>query len=141
MPRSPIAVAILEFGRLLHSEERRHRSDRDSARLKEPEVQLIEGILREKSPTLRAALDYNVSKPIEPLALRTLAYVAFINVCSTRYALCLAEIIKAVAGDDPAAVLEARQTVSKLLVSRQLTLKGCDSIELGKPLMDCRRRC
>ena len=135
VPPSPIAVAILEFGRFLHIEERRHHSDRDAARIKQAEDQLIEKVLRAKSPTLRAALDYNVSKPIA-LVLRTLAYVAFVNLCSTRYALCVAEVIKAVASVDPAAVLEARQTVSQLLINRQLTLKGCDSVELGKPLMD-----
>ena len=136
MPPSPIAVAILEFGRLLHAEERRHHSDRDVARLQRAEQQFLEIVLQARSPTLRAALDYNISKPIEPLVLRTLAYVAFINLCSTRYALSLAEVVKAVTGDDPASVLEARQTVSKLLINRHLTLKGCDSVELGKPLLD-----
>ncbi len=135
MPASPTAIAILNFGRLLHEEERRHHTDRDSAKLRQTEEQLIERMQHDRSPSLRQILNFNVDRPIEPLVLRVLAYTSYINLCTTRLGIGVGEIVNAVAGEEPAAALETRQVVSRLLIARQLTLKSGGTVELGQPLL------
>ena len=56
MPVSPTAVAILEFGRILHDR------DRDAAKLQQAEEELVGTLHRDRSASLKQIFGFNVGK-------------------------------------------------------------------------------
>jgi ATP-dependent Clp protease ATP-binding subunit ClpX len=136
MPTPPTAVAILQFGKLIHDEDRRHVTDRNAAAIRQSEEQLIDCLQHDRSPALKRIFGFNVGSPVDPLVLGVVAYVAYANLCTTRLGIAVSEVVKAVAGEEPAMVLEARQAVSKLLIGRQLALGSGNALELGRPILD-----
>ena len=77
---------------------------------------------------------FHISKPIEPLVLRVLALVAFIelgtNCCAT-----VSDVANAVADHEPGKLLEARQTITRLLYAKRLSLQPDTVLELGQPML------
>jgi ATP-dependent Clp protease ATP-binding subunit ClpX len=126
MPANKTAVAILEYGRLLFDEERRYHRDRDPAKLRQAEERLVERICAEKSAALKSIFNFGTAKAIDPVTLRVLCHVAYSSLCTNRYG---------ISTGDPATTLETRQTVSRLLISKQLALKHGHVIEPAEPLM------
>ena len=86
-----MAVAVLELGRFLHEQERKHGKDRDPSRLRQAEEDLIGLLQAHRSPSLRQAFDFDAGKPVDPLLVRVLAYVAYVSLCSTRLGVAVCE--------------------------------------------------
>jgi ATP-dependent protease Clp ATPase subunit len=126
-----LPVAFLEFGRLLCD-------PKQAERVAAAEDDLICRLSTAKCSLARAAFKFNAGNPIESLVLRLLAVFAHQQMCATRNCSSISEVASLVAGGDPSQVLEARKTVSKLLISRQLVLRSNSSTqaELGEPLLD-----
>ena len=132
------AIQILNYGHLLWQNSQRSASDREESKTKQAEEQLIALLYDDTSTTLRGVLNYsNNGKSIEPTVLRVLSLVAYTTLCSTRLGTTVAEIACGIRGDDPACVLEARRTISSLLLRRQLVLRDDhgDCVCLGKPML------
>ena len=131
-------VLLLEFGASLYSRGRRRQADPDPTRIAEAEAQLIEQLSNEKGSTLKSALNVTVSNPVDPIMLRILAIVAYAQLCTDNSAVAVSTTANSVAGDDPAAVLAARKTISHLLLTKRLLMRpdsnGC--VELGRELID-----
>jgi hypothetical protein len=134
MPASPTAIALLEFGRLIYEAERR-RSDQDPSRRQQAEEQLLDMLRRDRSAWRKTDLHVDTASSNGSITLRVVAYVAYQQLCSTRLGAAVCDVVKAVAGDEPSAVLETRQTISRLLIEKQLELRNNHSVELGKPIL------
>ena len=137
-PPVSAAVAILEFGRLLQEEDQRHNANRNPSHLPETEEKLIAQLSSEKSSLLKSVFNFNVGKPIDPLALRVLALVSYLQLCTNRLTIVISDVAKAVASGEPAKMIEARRTITQLLIAKQLVLRDHTSncIELGNPMLD-----
>jgi ATP-dependent Clp protease ATP-binding subunit ClpX len=135
---SPAAIAILHFGKLIHAEATLKPGESDPRRVETAEARLIEELTADRSNTLlKPALIYHVGKPIEPIVLRILALVAYLQL-ATNYATAISDVAVAVAGDDePAKVIEARQAVTRLLYCKRLLLRNNsdDQLELGQAVL------
>jgi ATP-dependent Clp protease ATP-binding subunit ClpX len=136
MPASPTAIALLEFGKLIYEDERRHRSDRDRSRIMEPEEQLLELLRRNRATLRKTGLSIDTRTPQDSTVLRVVAYVSYQQLCSTKLGAAVCDVVRALAGEDPSAVLETRQTISRLLIAKQLVLKNGHSVELGQPMLE-----
>jgi ATP-dependent Clp protease ATP-binding subunit ClpA len=134
----PSPVALLEFGRVLQTESQRSAAGRNPTQLQEIEDQLIQRLSTEKNSLLKPALNFNAAKPIDPSALRVLAVVAYRQLCKNRLVVTVGDVVQAVAGDDPAKVLETRRTVSQLLIAKQLVLQSDASacLALGEGILN-----
>lgn len=133
---SPAATAILNFGKLLWESS---KAQRDEAKIGEVQEKLIWSLVSEKSSLLRASLRYNnAGINVEPMVLRAVSLVSYTTLCSARNAPTVAEIACAIAGDDPAKILEARETLSGLCVRGELVLahKGGSNLQLGQRMLD-----
>ena len=130
------AVLLLEFGRLLYNEARRPQADRNPCRIQTLEEQLISQASTEKSAALKAALNFNVSTPVDSLLLRICCVVAYLQLCSDNLVVTVSNVVKIVAEDEPGAVLAARKMISQLLITHRLWIRtetnGC--IELGRAM-------
>jgi ATP-dependent Clp protease ATP-binding subunit ClpX len=137
-PPVSAAVAILEFGRLLFEEDQRQHAARKPAQLQEAEERLIARLSTDKNSLLKPALNFNISKPIDRITLRALAVVAYQQLCGTKFAGAISDVGRVVAGGNPATVIEARQTISRLLITKQLQFRenSTDRIELGAAMLD-----
>jgi len=136
MSPNQTAIAILQYGKLLHDEDRRYCLAADLSRLQQAERQLICRLQQDRSLSLKQIFGVNARSPVDPVILRVLSLVAYLSLCTNRLGTGLGEVVTAVGGADPATALETRQTVSQLLIGRQLVLKNGHGIELGKPLLD-----
>jgi len=136
MSTNQTAIAILQYGKLLHDEERRYCQGPDQSRLQQAERELICRLRQDRSDSLNQIFAVNAWTPVDPVTLRVLSLVAYLSLCTNRPGIGLSEVVMAVGGTDPAAVLDARQAVSRLLIGRQLVLKNGHGVELGKPLLD-----
>jgi ATP-dependent Clp protease ATP-binding subunit ClpX len=127
----PSSVAILDFGRLLH-----HRAN--PAELKGIEMKLIEQLGADRNSLLKPALDFHSSRPIDSIALRVLALVAYEQLAAAKFAVGIRDVVQVIAAGDPSGILTVRQTISKLLLSKRLLLvqNSTDRIELGATMMD-----
>ena len=96
-PPVSAAVAILEFGRLLFEEGQRRSTDRKPSLLQEAEEQLNTRLSTDKNTLLKPALNFHVSKPIDPLTLRVLAVVAYQQLCASKFAGAISDVARAVA--------------------------------------------
>jgi ATP-dependent Clp protease ATP-binding subunit ClpX len=138
MPASRTAVELLNFGRLVWQSSQRSPSQPEDAQIKAEEDRLIGLLHAENSTTLRQILNYsNNGKSIEPVALRAFCVFAYMALCTSRLGITVAEVACWLGGDDAARVLEARRTVSNLLLRRQLVLRDehSDCVCLGKPAL------
>ncbi|HTS18009.1 MAG TPA: AAA family ATPase [Verrucomicrobiae bacterium] len=138
MPASPTTVEMLNYGRLLWQSAQRSPSQPEDAQIKAEENRLISLLYADSSTTLRQILNFsNNGKTMDPVALRVLCIIAHLTLCTTRLGTTVAEIACGIAGDDPARVLEARRTISGLLLRRQLVLRDehSDCVELGKSVL------
>ena len=131
---SPAATAILQFGRTIHAEAQRPAAERDPQHVETAEARLIEQLATDDNPLLKPALMFHVSKPLDPLVLRVLSLVAFIelgtNCCAT-----VSDVANAVADHEPSKLLEARQTITRLLYAKRLSLQPDTVLELGQPML------
>jgi hypothetical protein len=137
-PPVSAAIAILEFGRLIQEEDQRRIAARKPSQLQEAEEQLIARLSTDKNTLLKPVLNFNVSKPIEPITLRVLAVVAYLQLCTAKFGGAISDVARVVADGIPATIIEARQTISKLLIAKQLQFRenSTDHIELGAAMMD-----
>jgi hypothetical protein len=133
---SAAAISILEFGRLLHYEASQEPSQRELRRVEVAEERLIERLSHDSNTLLKPALQFHVSKPIEPLTLRVLSLVAFLQLCLGNK-VAIGQVAAAVGGFEPARVIEARLTISQLLIAKRLVLapEEDDYLELGTPML------
>jgi hypothetical protein len=99
---------------------------------------LITQLSTEKNSLLKSVFNFNVGKPIDPLALRVLAFVSYLQLCTNRLTIVISDVAKAVTAEKPAQMIEARQAVSRLLIAKQLVLRDNtgNCIELGQPMLD-----
>jgi ATP-dependent Clp protease ATP-binding subunit ClpX len=137
-PPVSAAAVILDYGRLLHEEDQRRNTDRNPAHLQEVEEQLIARLSTEKNTLLKSALNFHISNPIDPLTLRVLAVVAYLELCTDWQSVPIGYVAKAVACGEPAEMIEARRTITQLLIAKQLVLRDNtgNCIELGQPMLD-----
>src|SRR4051812_49104947 len=108
------AIAILEFGRVIHTEDKCSPTSRDPERRTQAQERLVSELVGTKSASLKAILNYGPTKPIDRVALRLVSLVAYQQLCTNKMVLGISDVVLAVAGDAPAAVLEARQVLSQL---------------------------
>jgi ATP-dependent Clp protease ATP-binding subunit ClpX len=134
MPASQTAIAILEFGKLLSEEERRYHKDRNPDKVRLAEERLVERLHGERSASLKSIFNFGTAKTIDRVTLRVLSHVAYASLCTNRLGISVSDVVAAVGGE-PASILETRQTVSKLLIAKQLLLRSGHILELGEPLM------
>lgn len=111
---SAAATAILEFGKLIHTEASRPAVERGPKRIATAEQRLIEMLSTDDNPHLKPALQFHISKPIDPLQLRILSLVGYLQPCA-RYPVAVTDVAIAGAEDEPARIIEARQTITQLL--------------------------
>jgi ATP-dependent Clp protease ATP-binding subunit ClpX len=131
------AIAILEYGKLLLDEHEHYCRAPDLSRLQQAEAQLIGKLQQDRSPSLKQVFGFNPSTSVDPLALRVLSHVAYLSLCTNCIGVSVSEVVSTLAGNDPARVLETRQTLSRLLIGRQLMLQRNNrDIELGSPLLE-----
>jgi len=134
---SPAAIAILHFGKLIHAEATQKPGESDPRRVETAEERLIEQLSADRSNTLlKPALNFHATKPLEPLALRVLSLVAFVQLCTNQLA-SISQVAIAVADDEPARILEARQWITRLLFAKRLLLgvNSDEALELGQQMM------
>ena len=137
-PPATSAVAILEFGQLLHREDQRRPADRNPASVQEAEERLVSQLSIDKNTLVKPALGFNANKRLNPVAVRVLAVVAFQQLCANKSGFAISDVARAVAGGNPATVIEARQTISELLLSKRLVLRenSGDRVELGAAMLE-----
>jgi ATP-dependent Clp protease ATP-binding subunit ClpX len=127
---------MLEYGRLLWVNSQRSPSDREESKIAKTEEALTAALYSESSPALHGILGYsNSGQNVDPMTLRALSMVAYTALCTTRLSTTIAEVACGIAGDDAARVLEARATISRLLIRRQLELRD----EHGDCIVPARR--
>src|SRR5205085_2281631 len=95
---------------------------RDPQRIATVEQKLVEQLTTDDNPLLKPALRFHVSKPIDPLVLRILALTSYLQTCSN-FRAAIPDVAVAVAEDNPARILEARQCITQLLYVKRLILQ------------------
>jgi ATP-dependent Clp protease ATP-binding subunit ClpX len=137
MSPNQTAIAILEYGKLLLDEHEHYCRAPDLSRLQQAEALLIASLQRDRSPSLKQIFGFNPRASVDAVALRVLSHVAYLSLCTNRLGVSVPEVVSTLAGNDPSRVLETRQTLSRLLIGRQLMLlRNNHDIEPGKPLLD-----
>ena len=135
-PPKTTAVLLLEFGRLLYCQRR--QADHDPAQIEKAEEQLVAQVSSEKNSSLKLALNINISNPVDPVMLRIFAIVSYIQLCTDNSAAAVSTAVKLCVGEEPAAVLAARKTISQLLLTKRLLIRpetnGC--VELGRAMIE-----
>ena len=131
---STAATLILEFGKLIHHETK--RQDPDPRRVECAEQRLIEQLSIDPNPHLKPALLFHVSKSIDPLQLRILSLVSYLQLC-TQYCTAITDIAIDVGDNEPPKILVARQVIAQLLFVKRLILRvnSDEILELGQPMM------
>ncbi|MCG3147933.1 MAG: ATP-dependent Clp protease ATP-binding subunit ClpX [Verrucomicrobiae bacterium] len=132
---SAAATAILEFGKLIHTEASRPVAEHDPKRILTAERRLIEQLSVDDNPLLKPALLFHVSRPIEPLVVRVLALVAYLQLC-TNFRVAITDVAIAATEDDTARIITARQVITSLLYTKrlQLAVNTDDQLELGQAM-------
>jgi hypothetical protein len=99
---------------------------------------LLTRLSTDKNNLLKPALNFNAGKPIDPLPLRVLAVVAYLELCTDWQMVAIGYVVKVVTSGEPAQTIEARQAVSRLLIAKQLVVREHTSncVELGQPMLD-----
>lgn len=131
MSPSPSAIALLELGRLMH--ERRGRAAVNPAALEQAELQACATLERDKS----AQPLFAPNKVVDPVAVRIAAFVAYSNLCTGRGIAAFGDTVRVTAGDSAAGIIEARQTVARLLLGGALAFRhgAAECLEPGSPLL------
>jgi len=131
------ANLILEFGKLIHTEAKRVANERHPARVEEAAQRLITQLVADNNCHLKQALLFHVSKPIDPVQLRILALVSYLQLCTT-FRVAISDVAIAVGDDEPGQILEARQTISQLLYCKRLILQvnSDELLELGQTMLN-----
>jgi ATP-dependent Clp protease ATP-binding subunit ClpX len=131
-----IQIQLLNFGRLLWINSQGLPSERDDSEITKAEEELIAALHAESPTALRSILNFNDNgQNIDPITLRVVCMVSYTALCTTRLGTTISEVACGIAGDDAARVLEARATISRLLIRRQLELRD----EHGDCIVPARR--
>ena len=137
MSPNQTAIAILEYGKLLLDEHEQYSRPPSLSRLQHAEAQLIGRLQQDRSASLKQVFGFNPRTSVDTVALRVLSHVAYLSLCTNCIGVSVSEVVSTLAGNDPARVLEIRQTLSRLLIGRQLVLlRNNHDIEPGSPLLE-----
>ena len=135
-PPKSTAVLLLDFGKLLYNDDRRRQAERNPDRIAEVEAQLIEQISNEKGSALKSALNITISNRCDPIMLRILAVISYMQLCTDNFAT-PGWVVKIAGGDEPASIIAARKMLSHMLITKRLRIKHDSNgqIELGRELL------
>ena len=134
-PKTTVAIALLNFGKMLYGQDRHRPAERNPTLIKEEETRLVEQISSEKT-ALKSALNITVSNQCDPIMLRIIAVISFMALCTDNFAT-PGWVVKIAGDDDPTSIIAARKMLSHLLITKRLRIKRDSNgqIELGRELL------